>query len=77
MLADLGSERSHFGYYYILPGQGIAKVVRRLPDHEMIKALCYGTHPDDSDQAYAMWATRASQLAQQARYLIESTPSAR
>jgi hypothetical protein len=76
MLEDRGSERSHFEYYYILPGQGIAKVVRRLPDHTTIKALCYGTHPDNSEQAYSMWASRASQLAQQARHLIEATPAA-
>jgi hypothetical protein len=77
LLQDLGSERSHFQYYYVLPDHGIAKVVRRLPDHEMIKALCYGTRPDNSDQAYVMWASRASQLAQQTRHLSEAARPAR
>lgn len=58
---------------YIIPDLGFAKVVDRLPDREMIKALRYNTEPDNSDQAYRAWADRASDLSARAQSHIAKT----
>jgi len=74
MLEDRGSDRRPTRYHYIMPGQGIAEVVRRLPERKITKVLRYGTQPDNSDQAFAEWSARATQLAHQAREMIGNYP---
>jgi hypothetical protein len=56
---------------YFLPGIGIAKVVHTQPDRRMINVLLYPTEPDNSDQAYRAWASRANELSSQAQSLID------
>jgi hypothetical protein len=51
---------------YFLPEIGIAKVVHTQPDRRMINVLLCPTEPDNSDQAYSAWASRANELSSQA-----------